>query len=450
MASLKEKVGSLPESPGVYLMKDSRGRVIYVGKAKNLKARVSSYFSSSGPESLRTSRLVSQIADIDYLETQSEVDALLAEARLIKDTQPRYNVNLKDDKSYPFLEIVLRENFPRVRVTRSPLRGSKLYGPFTDVTGLHGAIEILQRIFKFRTCSLDISAADAERIYRRPCILGHIEMCSAPCSARIEKDPYRQSIRSLIRFLDGKRTALLRNLQAGMRRASQELRFEEATKLRDQIRALEALSKRGEIRKYYGLEPLAISPSEALAELRSLFSLPEIPRTIEGLDIATLSGKEAVGALVSFVDGRPFKAGYRRFRIKTVAGMDDYAMMSEVVTRRYSRLQEETGVFPDILLVDGGKAHLSVALKALQGMGVSIPLVVAIAKREERLFATGLAKPMLLARNSPALRLLQYVRDEAHRFAQLYHHVLRRKKTFGSRDRTSKKRSTRGKTPGGL
>jgi len=442
LTSLKEKVSSLPEAPGVYLMKDSKGRVIYVGKAKNLKARVSSYFSPSGPESPRTGRLVSQIADVDYLETHSEVDALLAEARLIKDIQPRYNVNLKDDKSYPFLEIVLREDFPRLRVTRTPLKGSKLYGPFIDVTGLHGAVEILQRIFKFRTCSLEISAADRERIYHRPCILGHIQMCSAPCSARIEKGAYRQSIRSLIRFLDGKRTALLRNLRSQMERASQELRFEEAAKLRDQIRALEALSKRGEVRKYYGLEPLAISPSDALAELQSLFHLPVMPRTIEGIDIATLSGKEAVGALVSFVDGKPFKALYRRYRIKTVAGMDDYAMMREVVTRRYRRLQEETGVFPDILLVDGGKAHLSVTLEALRGIGVSIGLVIAIAKREERLFAKGLAEPMLLARNSPALRLLQYVRDEAHRFAQLYHQILRRKKTLGPAERVAKKRRT--------
>ena len=431
-----EKVRSFPQTPGVYLMKDSAGRVIYVGKAKSLRSRAGSYFLQAAAQERRTADMVREIADVDYLEAESEVDALLVEARLIKDVQPKYNQALRDDKSFPYLEITTREDFPRVEFTREPAsRGTRLYGPFASAGSLRGAIAVLQRVFKFRTCSLDIEEHDERWQWFRPCLLASIDQCTAPCNLRISKEEYRKDIERLKMFLDGKKTKLLKQMHREMQEAAAERLFEKAARLRDEIRMLETLDERGELETHAQPEVFFIDPKKGLAGLHKVLKLPKAPRTIEGVDIAHLAGDETVASLVQFIDGLPFKPGYRRFKIRGVAGTtdgaNDYASIHEVVARRYGRMSDSDEVFPDILLIDGGKGQLNAALAAFSALDVEPPVMLSLAKREEEIFLPGDSEPLRLSRHSYALRLLQYVRDEAHRFAQHYHHILRRKSTLG-------------------
>jgi excinuclease ABC subunit C len=424
-----EKVKQFPTTPGVYLMKDAHGRVIYVGKAKNLRSRASHYFTQAAAEDRRTADLVRAIADIDFLPADSEVDALLLEARLIKDIQPRFNIELKDNKSFPYLQIRVREEFPRVEFTRTPRRrGVKLYGPFTSAKGLRAAIQVLQRIFKFRTCSLDIKEDDPRWRWFRPCILHNIRQCTAPCNFRVTREEYRKQIRALRMVLAGKKEKLIKEMEREMAEASAALQFEKAARLRNDIQALRSLSLRGDVDKDVQPEVFQLEPKKGLAGLRKVLGLAQTPRVIEGVDIAHLGGQETVASLVRFIDGLPFKPGYRRYRIKSVQGVDDFASIREVVSRRFRRLSQEEEVFPDILLIDGGKGQLNAALEACQVMGIEPPCLISLAKREEEVYRPGEAEPLRLSRHGAALRLLQYVRDEAHRFAQHYHHILRRKK----------------------
>ncbi|MCR4413835.1 MAG: excinuclease ABC subunit UvrC [Thermoguttaceae bacterium] len=427
-----EKVRSFPHTPGVYLMKDAAGRVIYVGKAKDLRARAGSYFLKAAAEDRRTAQLVQEIRDIDFLEAESEVDALLMEARLIKDIQPKFNQDLKDDKTFPYLEIHTDEDFPRVAFTREPrARGTKLYGPFASAAGLRGAIQVLQKVFRFRTCTLDIDEGDQRWRWFRPCLLASIQQCTAPCNLRISKEDYRKDIRRLEKFLEGKKHDLLEEMREEMAAAARELRFEEAARLRDEIHLLETLDERGELDTHVQPEVFHIDPKKGLAGLQRTLRLAKPPRVIEGVDIAHLAGTETVASLVQFIDGLPFKPGYRHYRIREVQGVDDFASIHEVVARRYHRLREEGEVFPDLLLVDGGLGQLHAALAAFGALEIEPPMVISLAKREEEVFVMDSAEPLRLARHSYALRLLQYVRDEAHRFAQHYHHILRRKSTLG-------------------
>jgi excinuclease ABC subunit C len=427
-----EKVRSFPHAPGVYLMKDAAGRVIYVGKAKDLRNRAGSYFLKAAAEDPRTARLVQEIRDIDYLEAESEVDALLIEARLIKDVQPRFNQDLKDDKTFPYLEIHTREDFPRVGFTREPKdRGTKLFGPFASASGLRGAIQVLQKIFRFRTCTLDISEGDERWRWFRPCLLASIHQCTAPCNLRISKEDYRKDIRRLQRFLEGNKKSLLAEMRREMEAAARQLRYEEAARLRDEIRALETLDQRGELDTHVQPEVFFVDPKKGLAGLQKVLHLAKKPRSIEGVDVAHLAGTETVASLVQFIDGLPFKPGYKRYRIRTVEGPDDVASIREVVARRFQRLSDEGQVFPDLLLIDGGKGQLSAALAAFASLQIDPPTVLSLAKREEEIFTPDQDEPLRLSRHSYALRLLQYVRDEAHRFAQHYHHILRRKSTLG-------------------
>jgi len=425
------KVRSFPHKPGVYLMKDEAGRVIYVGKAKDLRHRAGSYFLKAAAEDPRTSRLVREIRDIDYIEAESEVDAVLMEARLIKDIQPKYNKELKDDKTFPYLEIYVREDFPRVVFTREPHQsGTKLYGPFTSPRTLRGALQILQKIFRFRTCQLDIEENDPKWKWFRPCLLASIDQCSAPCNLRISKEEYRKDIRRLQRFLEGDKKQLLVDLRREMKEAAQALRFEDAARLRDEIEYLEKLDERGKIDIHVQPEAFHVDPQKGLAGLQKILKLSKPPRAIEGVDIAHLAGSEMVASLVRFIDGLPFKPGYKRYRIRTVEGVDDYAAIREVVFRRFRRLQEDNESPPDILLIDGGKGQLHAALSAFQEGGFPRPVILSLAKREEEVYLPDRNEPLRLSRRSFALRLLQYVRDEAHRFAQHYHHLLRRKSTL--------------------
>jgi excinuclease ABC subunit C len=412
-------------------MKDAQGRVLYVGKAVNLRSRASTYFGAQAAIDRRTADLVTEIADLDCIETDSEVDALLLEARLIKDIQPKYNQELKDDKTFPYLQITTNEEFPRVEFTRTPrTKGVKLYGPFTSAGQLRGTIGVLQKIFKFRTCSLDISEGDVRWRWFRPCLLASINQCTAPCNLRISQEDYKEDIRRLRMFLDGKKERLLKELHEEMQAASRELRFEKAARIRDEIAALESIGRRGNLEEHVQPEVFYIDPKKGLKGLKQVFGLAQQPRVIEGVDIAHLHGGETVASLVQFIDGLPFKHGYKRYRIRSVTGVDDFASLREVVTRRFRRLHAEGAAFPEILLIDGGKGQLSAVMEAFRAIDITPPFVLSLAKREEDVYLPDQPEPKKLSRHSFALRLLQYVRDEAHRFAQAYHHVLRRKSTF--------------------
>lgn len=429
-SSPAEKARGFPSTSGVYLMKDSQGRVIYVGKAKNLRHRASSYFTSAASLERRTADLVREIADIDYLDADSEVDALLMEARLCKDIQPKFNQELKDDKSFPYLEIFVREDFPRVEFTRTPQdRGTRLYGPFANAGSLRGAIQVLQKIFKFRTCTLDIKVTEPEKWkWFRPCLLHSINQCTAPCNLLISREEYRKDIRRLRMFLEGKKDRVLIDLKKEMQQASRDLKYERAARIRDEIHALETLNLRGDLDTHVQPEVFFIDPNKGLTGLRKVLQLSEIPRTIEGIDIAHLGGKDTVASLVQFIDGVPFKPGYRRYRIRSVEGVDDYASIREVVSRRFRVSDRKESILPDLLLIDGGKGQLNAALEAMQAINISPPVTVGLAKQHEELFLPDRPEPIRLNRHSYALRLLQYVRDEAHRFAQHYHHLLQHKR----------------------
>jgi excinuclease ABC subunit C len=422
------KARGFPQTPGVYLLKDSAGRVIYVGKAKNLRARVLSYFLKAAADDLRTRHLVQELDDVDYLDAVSEVDALLMEARLIKDVQPKHNKELKDDKTFPYLQISTHEDFPRVEITREPrTSGVRLYGPFAAAGSLRGALQVLQRIFKFRTCGLDIEETDERWRWFRPCLLASIGQCTAPCNLRISREDYRRDIQRLKMFLEGRRDRLLAAMREEMAECAARLQFEKAARLRDEIRMLETLGERGDLETHAQPEVFYVDPKKGLAGLEKVLKLPARPRTIEGIDVAHLGGRETVASLVQFIDGLPFKPGYRRFRIRGVDGIDDYASIREVVSRRCHRSTSHDEPLPDLLLIDGGRGQLSAAIDALGKQGVRPPTVLSLAKRQEEIHLPDRTEPLRLSRHSYALRLLQYVRDEAHRFAQHYHHILRKR-----------------------
>jgi excinuclease ABC subunit C len=446
--SIRERIKSFPSGPGLYFMKGKADKVLYIGKAKNLRARVNSYFqqgsdlaSTRGP---KITEMISKVETVDFLEAQSEVDALLTEARLIKDIRPPYNTELVDDKTFPYLEITTGEDFPGVYITRKPRStGSRLFGPFAGAKDLRGVLVILQKIFKFRTCNLNIKETEAKRKFFRPCLLYSIKQCSAPCGAKIDKGQYKKIVTDLIKFLRSKRSTILRQLNKQMAEAAENLEYEKAAMYRDRIRLIERLDRRGRPEEHVQPEVFAADPTEALLQLRKLLKTAEPVRIIEGIDVANISGAEAVGSLVKFIDGRPFKSGYRRFKIKTVKSIDDYAMIAEVVKRRYKYALRGEELWPDLVLIDGGLGHLRAAEAAFRDMidssGTSRSKaqaaqgtrIASIAKKQEEIFLQGSSKPLKLPSHSPARKLLQYVRDEAHRFAQHYHHILRNKKITG-------------------
>lgn len=441
--ALREKARALPKTPGVYLMKDDKGRVIYVGKAACLPDRVSSYFQAStlaaplkalGP---KKAPMLDVVEDFDTIECEGEWEALLTENRLIKDTHPRFNERLTDDKSFPYLVITLKDDFPGVFITREPgnplYRGAKVLGPFTSVYALRESIQLLQRVFRFRTCNLDIRQADDGRRYFRPCLLYPIKQCTAPCADKIAKEAYRRDIDRFVRFLESKRSVMLRELRREMEAASGEKRYEEAAVLRDQIHALEKLDERGDRRDGWQpeIEALQVDPKKGLESLRKTLEIDQPIRCVECIDIAHLQGGETVGSKVCFIDGRPFKNAYRRYRIKTVSN-DDYAAIREVVSRRYRDAGAGQELYPDVIVIDGGLGQLHAALEAFEQLDAKPPMVIALAKKEELIYKQARAEPIRLSRHNAGLRFCQAIRDEAHRFAQHYHHILRRRKTLKS------------------
>jgi len=448
--AIREKIKGFPTGPGLYFMKGSADKVLYIGKAKNLRSRASSYFqqgsdlaAARGP---KITEMISKVKTVDFLETETEVDAMLQEARLIKDIRPPYNTDLVDDKTFPYLEITTGDDFPGVYITRKPRpSGSRLFGPFAGAKELRAVLVILQKIFKFRTCNLNIKETDPKRKFFRPCLLYSIKQCTAPCAAKIDKIEYKKIATDLIKFLRSKRSTILRQLKNQMAEAAQRFEYEKAAMFRDRIRLIERLDRRGTPDENVQPEVFAADPTEALTQLRNLLQTPEPVRIIEGIDVASIAGAEAVGSLVKFIDGRPFKSGYRRFKIKTVKGIDDYAMIAEVCRRRYKYALRGEELWPDLVLIDGGLGHLRAAEAAFKDMIDSYPetrgtghggqgmKIASIAKRKEEIFLQGSPKPLKLPAHSPVRKLLQYVRDEAHRFAQHYHHILRNKKLLNKK-----------------
>ncbi len=443
MVRLNKKARSLPEEPGVYLMKDSAGVVIYIGKALSLPNRVSSYFLRSTDLGFAKQPMLDVVHDFEFLICESEWEALLTENRLIKDTKPRFNVRLLDDKTFPYLVVTTREDFPRVFVTRNPtgmgdekqqalMKGAKVFGPFANAGALREAMATLQRVFKYRTCKLDIIENDPKNRFFRPCLLYNIGQCTAPCADKIAKADYASDVDRFVKFLGTKQSVMLRELREEMDKASAEMRFEKAASLRDQIRAIERLSERADRRDGWQPETEAVifEPDKALKSLQRTLELEEPIRCIEGIDIAHLQGNETVGSKVCFIDGRPFKDQYRRYKIQTVNN-DDYSSIREVVLRRYREAGQGHELYPEVILIDGGLGQLHAGLEAFATLDVKPPMVISLAKKEELVYVQQRGEPIRLGRENLGLKLLQAIRDEAHRFAQHYHHVLRRKKTLG-------------------
>jgi excinuclease ABC subunit C len=433
LETIREAIKGFPAAPGLYFMKDADDKVLYIGKAKNLRSRIASYFQpganlaeSRGPWIVE---MITKTATVEYLQTKSEVDAILQEARLIKDIHPPYNSDLKDAKTFPYLEITTRQEFPGVYITRNPKDSkNRLFGPFTNVKDLRAVMGVMQKIYRFRTCKLDISNKDEKRRFFRPCILHNIKQCTAPCADKVSQTNYKAQIKDLIKFLQSKRSTVLRQLKKQMESASETMDFEAAAMYRDRIRLIENLDKRGTVDGNVQPEVFAADPTEALEKLQAILKSPQPVRIIEGFDIAHLAGSDTVGSMVQFIDGRPFKNGYRRFKIKSVDGVDDYACLKEVVTRRYKRALAGEELWPDLVLIDGGIGQLHAAEEAFAEMDAPMPQLASIAKKEEIIFIHGQNKPLKLPANSPVRKLFQYIRDESHRFAQHYHHILQNKR----------------------
>ena len=406
----KDKAKGLPLTSGVYLMKDKDGTVIYVGKAVSLRKRVQSYFRQRKTMS-KTDLLVENIADIDYIDTDSEAEALILEASLIKKYDPKFNVELRDDKSFPLIQIT-DEDFPRISVERPHQRiaGYTYYGPYINPKLIREALALLRKIFHFRTC---------DPFPEKECLDYHIGLCEAPCIKKIGKREYMKNIRNVKLILEGRKDDLYKRLHKEMEAHAKAQRYEDAAKIRDQLRAIGALYSGTRDVNYY----------KEAEQLQRALNLPRLPNRIETFDISNIMGNQAVGSMVSFLNGRPDKNNYRRFKIKEVEGIDDFKMIAEVVWRRYRRLKNEGKMFPDLIVIDGGKGQLSAAHQELIKLGVQIPLV-SLAKREEEVFLPNKRNPVKLSLDSLGLKLLQRTRDEAHRFAVKYHRHLRDKNVF--------------------
>jgi excinuclease ABC subunit C len=554
---LQATLAKLPTKPGVYLLKDDRGRVLYVGKAQSLRNRVRQYWQksrSSAQAPLRIEQAMDRVTDVEYTLTDSVSEALLLEATLIKRHQPRFNVRLKDDKSYPYIKVTLADDFPRIERTRKlPNDGSRYFGPYASASSVDEAMNLIRRLFPFRTCT--ISIAEGKRALARPCLLYHIKRCQGPCIEAIDKAAYRADIEQVMLFLEGRSEQVARRLREEMARASEATDYERAADMRDKLRAIErtmesqkmAAFARTELdvlgyarqgggaavqlfairdgttvaRDIFLLENVGDSPDDealsafikqyyaaassipprvlvprvlpdaaelisllesrrghkvaldvprrgerralmqlaernaaetlareqarwladqgktlaALEELAGALGLSTPPLRIECYDISTIQGTNTVGSMVVFEEGRPRSGEYRRFRVKSVVGTDDYASHREVLRRRFFRaLEAEEGVaeelrwrLPDLVVIDGGLGQVNAARGVLDALGLHDLPAIGLAKEREEIFLPGLAQPLVLPANSQALYLIQRLRDEAHRFAITYHRKLRAK-----------------------
>ncbi|HEX6627194.1 MAG TPA: excinuclease ABC subunit UvrC [Gemmatimonadaceae bacterium] len=542
--SVATKLPHLPDGPGVYLWKGRDGSTLYVGKAKRLRSRVRSYFSGDQLESVKTRHLVGLIADLETIVVPSEAHALILEANLIKEYHPRFNIALRDDKSYPYIKVTVQEPFPRVFVTRRlEDDGAKYFGPYTDVGAMRRALNVVKKIFTVRSCNYDMPAQMPER----PCLDYYIKRCKAPCILAQTQQDYRAMIDEVVLFLSGRPDEVLKRVQERMELASEQLDFERAAELRDVMMHLERMEEptvvleveggdrdvvgyardgddacvtvlrirsgkllsreqrfltnidgeddgdvltmflagsyvgmqekarqlllpfdfpdrelieqslpdariqipqRGPRRELIGLaeqnarhllEELKLASMEAderagdpVYELGRELGLQRLPRSLVCFDISTAQGTDTVGSCVWFENGRPKRSEYRKFKVKTVEGSDDFASMHEVVRRYFERRKNDEKPLPDLIVIDGGKGQLSAAHAALEELQLADRPLISLAKREEEIFIWGREEPLRLSRRSPGLRLLQQARDEAHRFAVTYNRKRRSLRTVTS------------------
>lgn len=413
---LKKKIDSLPDVPGVYIMRSRKKDVLYVGKAASLRKRVRSYIGSSQKHP-KILRLMQRVVFIDYVVCDTEAQALLLEASLIKEAKPRYNVIFKDNKTYPFIEVT-REAFPRIFLSRpKSKRGLFLFGPYVSPSLVKEALTLVRRVFPYRSC---------KKMPQSPCLFYHLSLCPAPCAGYISGEAYQKIVADICRIFSGEKTALINDIEKAMLSASNQNNFEEAALLRDKLIAIQNL--------YVGKGLL-----HGVILLKDIMGLPALPLYIEAIDISTLAGEASAGSVVVFRNGSPEKKEYRRYLIKSVSLQDDYRMIAEVVRRRYRRLIAEKRCLPQLVVIDGGKAHANIAQKELEVLGLNIP-VTGIAKKEEELWLPRHTAPLIIPRDSPALQLMQRIRDEAHRFAHAYHDVLRKKRCFAHTAQTARRR----------
>ncbi|MCK5451034.1 MAG: excinuclease ABC subunit UvrC [Candidatus Omnitrophica bacterium] len=408
------KVKELPHTPGVYKFLNKQKEIIYIGKAIDLKKRVGSYFQRSRVRDNRLERLVSEVKDVEFVSASSEAEALIYEAGLIKDHSPKYNIELKDDKSYPFLKLMIKEKYPRIMITRRRINdGSIYYGPYVNTKLLREAVSFMKKVFPLRTCG---------KMKKKVCLEYHLGQCTGPCEEKTSEKEYALVVKHLKKFLEGKKDDLIRDLQNKMKTASKKRAYEKAIFIKKQIEALTVVQQFHNRSRHpmYG----------ELDELKNTLDLPDLPVDIECFDISNISGSQPVGSMVKFVAGQPSRASYRKFKIKKAATRDDYSMMCEVVRRRYSKLISEGGSLPDFILIDGGRGHLAVVSRELKNIGLGTIPVASIAKEYNHLYTTSRSQPIRLSPGSRSLFLIQRIRDEAHRFAITFHRKLRRGKKF--------------------
>ncbi len=448
--AIRSKLSTLPHKPGVYLHKDRFGTVIYVGKASNLRKRVNQYFHPSRRMGwdLKFNALVEAIHDFDFHVVRSDPEAYLLEGKLIKEFKPRYNVSFRDDKRFLMLKVNLNDPIPNFTFTRLKKDdGARYFGPFANSGALRNTLGLAQKQFNLRGCRV---FTPGEADYKH-CLYAHLKYCTAPCVGNVSRDQYLEQVKAACDFLEGQCREMKPQLEAEMKKAAAAQDFERAAQLRDLIQDLERTWKRTEkfARVPYNL-PLSINPENDLLELAKVLGLPAPPQRIEGFDISNISGTFAVASLVSFKNGRPDRANYRRFKIKTVAGQDDFASVAEVVHRRYSRLKREAenldsdspatagappetfnlkaSAFPDLILIDGGRGQLSMACAELAKLGLQNIPAIGLAKEFEEIYLPDQAEPLRLGVAHPAVKLLQRIRDECHRVANSYNAQLRLKK----------------------
>ncbi len=425
---IRNKVSQLPHKPGIYLMKDRFGTVIYVGKARDLRKRVSQYFHPSRRHGwdLKLNALVEAIHDFDIHVVRTEADALLLESRLIKEFKPRYNVSFKDDKRFLMLKVNLNDPIPRFSLTRFRQDdGARYFGPFTSGGAIKRTMTIVRRQFSLRGCR-PLTPTEAD--YKH-CLYGNLKFCTAPCVGNVTLQQYKAQVESACEFLSGQCTEMIGQLETEMKLAAAKMDFESAAKIRDTIQDLKrsTANNRSFTRVPYTL-PLALDPDRDLIELGEALSLPAPPRRIEGFDISNISGTFKVASMVCFVNGRPDRNNYRRYKIKGVEGQDDFASMAETVRRRYKRVKTDELPPPDLILIDGGKGQLNAAMTELEKLGMATIPTIGLAKEFEEIYRPGEKQPLRLSHDTGALKLLQRVRDEAHRFANTYNAQLRLKK----------------------
>jgi excinuclease ABC subunit C len=441
--TLEEKLAQVPQNPGCYIYKDSNNKVIYVGKAKNLKKRVMQYFAQNVNHSPRIEQMITKIHDIEYHIVDTELEALVLEANLIKKYRPKYNVLMKDDKSYTWIKITTQEEYPRImRIRDQDKRNDKnlYFGPYPDSSSVNNILRVLRKIFPFRTCDYDIKENEPEK-KSRLCLYYHIGLCPGPCDHLIEKAVYRKQIQNIVKFLRGENKAIIDEYRRQMETYAQNLEFEKAAILRDTVQDMLYITQKISIGTGVDEKVLQKQRNYRIESgLAELFEKTGATNNnnfrMECYDISNIQGTNPVGAMVVFENGIAKKSDYRKFKIRSLDTPNDFAMMREMLQRRFTHLKDETKdasfhATPDLIIIDGGKGQLSVAYETMLSFGQSIP-IVGLAKREELIFFPNNAIPLRLKRDSNALYLVQRIRDEAHRFGITFHRSLRSKKALSS------------------